>query len=241
MAKVITVLSGKGGVGKSTFCANIGRVLSENKKVLLIDGDVSLRSLDMLLGLDSMVVFDWSDVIFGRCMREKACLFASEKLHLLSAPLSLSESLHKEDFDRLIVYYKDLYDYIFIDSPAGINELTEIYAHSADEIIIVATPDSVSLRAAYITGDKLYGGGIPENKMRLVLNKVNFKLMRRGIQKNLDDAVDKTYLRLLGVVPRDSAIEFSANGGEILLSQRTSNAFYGISARILGKDVKLYV
>lgn len=241
MAKVITVLSGKGGVGKSTFCANIGRALSENKKVLLIDGDVSLRSLDMLLGLDSMVVFDWSDVIFGRCAREKACLFASKKLHLLAAPLTLSKTLHKEDFDRLIGCYKDLYDYIFIDSPAGINEFTEIYAHSADEIIIVATPDNVSLRAAYITGDKLFNSGISENKMRLVLNKVNFKLMRRGIQKNLDDAVDKTYLRLLGVVPEDKSIEFSSNGGEALLSQRTNDAFYGISERILGKDVKLYV
>lgn len=241
MAKVITVLSGKGGVGKSTFCANIGRALSENKKVLLIDGDVSLRSLDMLLGLDSMVVFDWSDVIYGRCAREKACLFASEKLHLLSAPLSLSDTFCKEDFDRLIDSYKDLYDYIFIDSPAGLNELTEIYARSADEIIIVATPDSVSLRAAYITGDKLFNSGISENKMRLVLNKVNFKLMRKGRQISLDNAVDKTYLRLLGVVPRDSAIEFSSNGGENLLSQGTIDAFSDISARILGKDVKLYV
>ncbi len=241
MAKVITVLSGKGGVGKSTFCANIGRALSESKKVLLIDGDVSLRSLDMLLGLDSMVVFDWSDVIYDRCAREKACLFASEKLHLLSAPLSLTDTLRKEDFERLIGYYKDSYDYIFIDSPAGINELTEIYANSADEIIIIATPDSVSLRAAYITGDKLFNSGISENKMRLVLNKVNFKLMRKGRQKTLDDAVDKTYLRLLGVVPQDKAIEFSANGGEILLSERTNDAFSDISARILGKDVKLYV
>ena len=75
MAKVFTVTSGKGGVGKSTFCVNIAKALSKNqKKVLLIDGDVALRSLDLLLHLDENLVYDWSDIIEGRCNKESAIL-----------------------------------------------------------------------------------------------------------------------------------------------------------------------
>lgn len=241
MAKVICVLSGKGGVGKSTFCANIGRALSKNKKVLLIDGDISFRSLDMLLGLDSMVVFDWSDVIFNRCAKEKARLFASENLHLLASPLSVPDSFGKEDFLRLISEYSEMYDYIFIDSPAGLNEITEIYFGAADEIIVIATPDSISLRAAYITGEKLINSGIGENKMRLVINKADFRQMKNGRQKNLDDAVDKTYLRLLGVIPTDKILSFAADTGNFSSARRTNEAFLHIADRIMGKDVKLYL
>lgn len=240
MAKVICVLSGKGGVGKSTFCANIGKALSKNKKVLLIDGDISFRSLDMLLGLDSMVVFDWSDVIFDRCAKEKARLFASDNLHLLAAPLSLSDSFCKEDFERLISFYSEMYDFIFIDAPAGLNEITEIYSKSADEIIVIATPDDISLRAAYITGEKLINSGICEDKMRLVLNKAEIRQMKNGRQRNLDDAVDKTYLRLLGVIPTDKNLAIMGNTADYPLSRRTKDAFLHIADRIMGKDVKLY-
>ena len=241
LAKVITVLSGKGGVGKSTFCANIGKALSKNKKVLLIDGDIGLRSLDMLLGVDSMVVFDWSDVICNRCDREKARLFASDNLHLLASPVSLSKDFTKENFENLILLYKDSYDYILIDSPAGLGEYTEIYFSVSDENIIIATPDDISLRAAYITGEKLSKAGMPDSKMRLVLNKVDTRLMKKGRQRNLDDAIDKTYLRLLGVIPEDKALATCISSKDSAVSEDTNTAFFNITGRILGKDVKLYL
>ena len=240
MAKVITVLSGKGGVGKSTFCANIGKALSKNKKVLLIDGDIAFRSLDILLGLGSQVVFDWSDVIFDRCAKEKALIVVYAKLHLLAAPLSLSENFCGEDFKRLIESFSEKYDYIFIDSPAGFNEITEIYAKVSDEIIVIATPDDISLRAAYITGEKLINDGIGDSKMRLVLNKADYKQMKNGRQRNLDDAVDKTYLRLLGVIPMEKSLSIAGDTGDYLLSSRVNESFLQIAERILGKDVKLY-
>lgn len=240
MSKVITVLSGKGGVGKSTFCANIGKELSKTKKVLLIDGDVGLRSLDLLLGVDSLVVFDWSDVICNRCDKEKARLFPNDNLHLLASPISLPKVFTKENFENFLCYYKDSYDYIFIDSPAGLGELTEIYTSVSDEIIVVATPDDISLRAAFLTGDKLSKMGIPDNKMRLVLNRLDTRLLKKGLQRNLDDAIDKTYLRLLGVIPEDKALFTASNSVAFRLSEGTQEALTNIADRICGKDIKLY-
>ncbi len=241
MARVITVLSGKGGVGKSTFCANIGKALSKNKKVLLIDGDISFRSLDILLGLDSMVVFDWADVIFDRCNKEKARLFASDNLHLLASPVSLSDSLNTDKFRSLISCYGEMYDFIIIDAPAGLNELTGIYAECSDEIIVIATPDSVSLRAAYITGESLVKSGKDENSIRLVLNKTDLRQMKKGRQANPNEAVDKTYLRLLGAVPMDKGLNIASDFRVYPLLKRTNQAFSRIAERILGKDVKLYL
>lgn len=240
MAKVITVLSGKGGVGKSTFCANIGKELSKTKRVLLIDGDIGLRSLDMLLGVDSMVVFDWSDVICNRCDKEKARLFPTENLHLLSAPISLPKSFTKENFENFLCFYKDSYDFILIDCPAGLSEITEIYCSVSDENIIVATPDDVSLRAAYIAGERLSKIGVEDKRMRLVLNRLQPKLLKKGRQRNLDDAIDKTYLRLLGVIPEDKALTTYTVKKDLALSESTEEAFSNIAGRILGKDIKLY-
>ena len=106
MAHIYTVLSGKGGVGKSTLCANIAISLSQQgKKVLLIDGDVSLRSLDLLLGLDEMLLYDWSDVLSERCDNAKARLFFDDNLQLLAAPLEYPENLNAETFKSLLSQY----------------------------------------------------------------------------------------------------------------------------------------
>ena len=87
MAKIFTVTSGKGGVGKSTFCVNIALSLNENgKKVLLIDGDVALRSLDLLLNLEENLVYDWSYILCNRCSKDSAILRYNDKIHLLPAP-----------------------------------------------------------------------------------------------------------------------------------------------------------
>lgn len=116
---VITVLSGKGGAGKSTFCANTALALSKlNKRVLLVDGDAGLRSLDLLLGVDEMVVYDWLDVIEGRRNTEKALLFCDDGLRLLPAPLEYPSDLTAEDFSWVTDTYKKDFDYIIIDAPA---------------------------------------------------------------------------------------------------------------------------
>ena len=241
MSKVFTVVSGKGGVGKSTFCANIAISLAEqNKKVLLIDGDAGLRSLDLLLSVDSMVVYDWLDIIENRCDHNKARLFFNDNLQLLPAPITYPDSLTKDIFMDMIGKFREEYDYIIIDSPAGTGELPLLYADCSDMCIVVATPDEVSARSACTVGNALIKQGVKEDNLRLIINRFDEKAVKRGKLLNIDDMIDRTYIRLLGVVPEDrNLMYFSVT--ENLLSDHsyTKNAFGNIAKRILGKEVPI--
>lgn len=243
MAKIYTVVSGKGGVGKSTFCVNIALSLSEKgKNVLLIDGDIGLRCLDLLSGLQEMVLYDWSDVIAKRCDHGKARLFYNDNLHLLPAPLEYSEKINIESFKKLLSAYSNEYDYIFIDSPAGIGELPQIYSKCSDECIVVSTPDEVSARSACVAGDMLVKNGVKENCIRLVINRFDKKAIKSGKLLNIDTMIDKTYLRLLGIVPEDRNLTY-VSVTEKTLSQYcdAKTAFNNIAERINGNEMPLYL
>ena len=243
MARIFTVASGKGGVGKSTFCTNIAISLGESgKNVLLIDGDAELRSLDLLLGVDEMVLYDWSDVIKNRCDSDKARLFYNENVQLLPAPIEYSESLTYEDFKSLLSHYAENYDYIFIDAPAGVGELPQIYAKCSDTCIIVATADEISARSALITGNKLIKLGIKEENLRLIINRFDKKAVKQGKLLNIDEIIDKTYIRLLGIIPEEKNLMY-ASVSEKRISQYSDAkiAFSNIAGRILGKEIELYL
>lgn len=241
MAKIYTVASGKGGVGKSTFCTNIAMALGDmGKNVLLIDGDAELRSLDLLLGVDEMVLYDWSDVIVNRCDPDKARLFYNDNVQLLPAPIEYPESLTCEDFRSLLSNYAENYDYIFIDAPAGVGELPEIYAKCSDSCIIVATADEVSARSAQIAGNKLIKLGVKEENLRLIINRFDKKAVKRGKLLNIDEIIDKTYIRLLGVVPEEKNLMY-ASVTEKRISEHSDAkiAFSNIAGRISGKKIEL--
>ncbi len=241
MAHIYTVLSGKGGVGKSTLCANIAISLSQQgKKVLLIDGDVSLRSLDLLLGLDEMLLYDWSDVLSERCDNAKARLFFDDNLQLLAAPLEYPENLNAETFKSLLSQYSENYDYIIIDSPAGIGELPLIYAECAHTCLIVATPDNVSARSAYVAGTELIKAGIDDNRLFLIINRFDPFAVIRGKYLNIDEIIDITYLKLLGVVPEEKKIMYtSVMDTELSKSCKAKICFNNIAGRIMGKEIPL--
>ena len=241
MAHIYTVLSGKGGVGKSTLCANVAVSLSQQgKKVLLIDGDVSLRSLDLLLGLDEMVLYDWSDVITERCDKDKARLFFDDNLQLLASPIELPESFDKDVFKALLSQYSEDYDYIIIDSPAGIGELPLIYAQCAHTCLIVATPDNVSARSAYIAGNELVRAGIDDNTIFLIINRFDPFAVRRSKYLNIDEIIDITYIKLLGVVPEEKKIMYtSVKDTELSKNCKAKICFDNIAGRIMGKEIPL--
>lgn len=241
MAKVFTVTSGKGGVGKSTFCTNIAKALCKNqKKVLLIDGDVALRSLDLLLHLDENLVYDWSDVIAERCSKESAILMYNENLHLLPSPLEMPEDLTADDFKSMVQNFASSYDFIFIDSPAGIGDLPKIYAQASDECIIIATPDNISARSACVAGNFVIKSGIKEENIRLVINRFNRKSVKKGKYLNIDEIIDITYIRLLGVIPEEPVFMYSSVVEKNLSSRNNAvSAFGNIAGRILGKEIPL--
>lgn len=243
MSKIFTVVSGKGGVGKSTFCANIALSLcKKGKKVLLVDGDAGLRSLDLLLSVDDMVVYDWMDILYGNCDFVKARLFYDEMLQLLPAPIEEPKNLNTDEFKKILDLYRSEYDFIFIDAPAGIGEFTKIYAECADECIVVATPDSVSARSACVAGDELIKLGVKEEKIRLIINRFDVKAVKQGKLLNIDDVIDRTYIRLLGVVTEERDLMY-ASVTERSLSpySEAKMAFDNISDRILGKEIHLYL
>lgn len=241
MAQVFTVLSGKGGVGKSTLCVNIAMSLCQKgKKVLLIDGDISLRSLDMLLGLDEMVLYDWSDVISDRCDADKARLFFDENLQLLPAPLEHPENLNTDTLKVLLSQYSENYDYIFIDSPAGIGELPLIYAECADRCIVVATPDNVSARSACVAGTELVKAGIEDDRINLIVNRFDSLAVIFGKYLNVDEIINITYLKLLGVVPEEKRMMYaSVKDMELPKTCKAKICFNNIADRILGKEIPL--
>ena len=241
MARIFTVISGKGGVGKSTFCVNTALALcKKNKKVLLIDGDISLRSLDLLLGIDEMVLYDWSDVISERCDADKARLFYNENLQLLPAPLEHPDNLNIDVFKQLLSLYSENYDYIFIDSPAGVGDLPLTYALASDFCIIVATPDNVSARSAYVAGVQLSQAGIEDKNMRLVINRFDSKATKKDKLLNLDEMINITYLRLIGVVPEDKKITYtSVVKTDLPARSKSKDAFDNIAGRLLGKEIPL--
>ncbi|MBR5246066.1 MAG: P-loop NTPase [Clostridia bacterium] len=241
MAKIFTVVSGKGGVGKSTFCVNTALSLGEKgHKVLLIDGDIALRSLDLLLNLEENLVYDWSDIICNRCDKTAAILPYNDKVHLLPAPLEMPDNLNSDSFKELIDVFAPDYDFIFIDSPAGVGELQQIYALVSNQCIVVATPDNVSARSAYVAGNLLVKSGVKEENLRLVINRFNEKAIKKGNFLNIDEIIDITYLRLLGIVPEEPKLMYSSVSKKGLPTRSEAKlAFKNIAGRILGKEIPL--
>ncbi len=241
MAKIFTVTSGKGGVGKSTFCVNMALALSEyGKKVLLIDGDIALRSLDLLLNLDENLVYDWSDILCNRCSKASAILSYNNKIHLLPAPLETPDDLNENSFKALVNTFSYDYDFIFIDSPAGIGDLQLTYAKASHQCILIATPDRVSARSAYIAGNHLVKSGIKDENLRLIINRFDDKAIKRGRFLNIDEIIDITYIRLLGIIPEESQLMYSSvSGKKLSVRSEAKFAFKNIAGRILGKEIPL--
>jgi len=242
MGKVIVVTSGKGGVGKTTTTANVGGALTKlGKKVLLVDMDVGLRNLDLVMGLENRVVYTFMDVLEGRCTADQAMVkekHAGGALMLLAA----SQLHNKQDLDldkvkEAIAALAEEFDYVFLDSPAGIEHGFDASSAPAGQALVVVTPDVTSVRDA----DRVIG--LLENKgvrdCSLIVNKYDRTLIERKKQLTSDDIVDVLGTELAGIVPEDKAIIDATNRGDILvLSQSTpaATAYLEIAHRLEGDE-----
>ena len=242
MGKIIAVVSGKGGTGKTTFTANVGFALaSMGKKVLCLDCDITLRNLDLALGLSDSALMDFSDVMSGRCTLEEAVVNHPKypSLFLLAAPLVFGGfSVEPEQVTALMRQIRESFDYCLVDAPAGLGQGFRMATQEADHVMVVTTTDVTALRDAQRTVMEL--DRFPNGKVHLIVNRVAKKLLRQ-LHTTIDDAMDAAGLPLLGVVPEDADIPKCLNQGTPLRDDNfyAARAYYNIAKRIAGYKAPL--
>lgn len=241
-ATVITITSGKGGVGKTTTTANLSAALaSRGKKVVAIDADIGLRNLDVVMGLENRIVYDIVDIVEGACRLRQAMIKDKRlpELYLIPAAQSRDKSaVTPQDMIDVANKLRDDFDFILVDSPAGIEQGFKNAVAPADRVLVVTTPEVSAVRDA----DRIIGMIEAEEKgpAELIVNRLRLDMVKRGDMLHTDDVIDILAINLIGVVPEDEAIITSTNRGHPVVLDSVSNAgkaFNNIAGRILGEDV----
>ncbi len=241
-AQVITVTSGKGGVGKTTATANLGVALAaRGRNVVVVDADIGLRNLDVVMGLENRVVYNLIHVIRGVAAAERALIRDKRMpgLMLLAADQHADkDDVTPEEMEALCASLKPFADYVLVDSPAGIEQGFRNALAPADQVVLVTTPEVSAVRDADRVIGLVEATGKPSP--RLILNRIKPELVAQGDMMTTDDVVDVLRIELLGIVPEDGAIVAATNRGEPVSLQpgsRAGQAFHNIAARIEGERV----
>ncbi len=237
--KIIVVTSGKGGVGKTTATASIGAALAlEGKRVAVIDMDIGLRNLDVVLGLENRIVFNIVDVVNKRCNLSQALIRDRRIENLFLIPASQSDNkdvLTAIGVQRISKLLRQEFDYIFMDSPAGIERGFENSIVAADEAIVICTPDVSSVRDA----DRVIGLLLSRSiNPKIIVNRIVPEMVARGDMLSHEDVIDVLSVELLGLVTMDEQVVVSTNLGMPLVMHNQSlagQAFRRIARRINGE------
>lgn len=241
-AQIVTVTSGKGGVGKTTATANLGAALAElGNRVVCLDADIGLRNLDVVMGLENRIVYDFVDVVEGRCKLRQALIRDKrlENLFLIPAAQTRDKTaVSPKDMVKLSDELRKEFDWILIDSPAGIERGFRNAIAPADIVVIVTNPEVSAVRDA----DRIIGLIEAEEKgpARLILNRVKPEMVRRGDMLGTDDILDVLAIELIGIVPEDEQVTVATNQGVPVVlnaSSRAGKAFRNIARRLSGEDV----
>ena len=240
MARKIVVTSGKGGVGKTTTVANLGIYLALfGKRVCMIDADLGLNNLDMVLGVENLIVYDLSDCLEGRC-RPKQALIQSrncKNAYLLPSVRSFVKEDIKEQFKELIDGLSSCFDYILIDCPAGIGEEFRRAVFIADEAIVVTTPHLSALRDA----DKVIANlrTLKLEKISVVVNRVRGDLVVGGRMISPEEIRDTLKCNVLGVLPDDDFV-FLCGAGAIPPEAQSHKAFKILASNLINSKNRIY-
>lgn len=243
-AKIITVTSGKGGVGKTTATANIAVALAQmGQRVVCLDADIGLRNLDVVMGLENRIVYDLVDVVEGRCRLKQAMIRDKrfEELHLIPAAQTRDKNaVSPSDMVKLGDELREEADWVVIDSPAGIERGFRNAIAPADEILVVTNPDVSAVRDA----DRIIGLIEAEQKepAKLIINRLHPEMVQRGDMLDAADVLELLAIKLIGIVPEDEHVIVSTNMGKPVVLEEKSmagQAFRNIARRLMGDEVPL--
>ena len=240
--RVITITSGKGGVGKTTTTANIGVSLARTgKRVVCLDADIGLRNLDVVMGLENRIVYDLVDVVEGRARLRQALIKDKRlpELYLLpAAQTRLKTAVNEEQMKNLCDDLRKEYDFILVDSPAGIETGFKNSIAPADQVIVVVTPEVSSVRDA----DRVIGlvEAAEKPAPTLIINRLRPSMVKRGDMLDTSDVLEILAIDLIGIIPEDEKIITSTNKGQPVALDDHSDAgaaFRRVAQRIQGESV----
>ena len=240
MGRLIAVTSGKGGAGKSSVSVHLAAALASlSNKVLVVDLDAGMRCLDIMLGVSDVMLFDLNDVLKGAKTIEEAAInvpSGNGNLFFIGAPLR--GKIEPSELTDFVSSATSKFDFVILDFPAGaVDELYTALPRYA-EALVVCNADAVSLRDAAVQGADLKE--LNFLSVRLILNRVSFENMRRGITANIDEVIDSSGVRLMGVVPQSMDVYMSCCSGQALNKKcRAAKAFLRIAKRVMGYDIPL--
>ncbi|HET8942297.1 MAG TPA: septum site-determining protein MinD [Rudaea sp.] len=250
MTEFIVVTSGKGGVGKTTTSASVAVGLARHgKKVAVIDFDVGLRNLDLIMGCERRVVYDFVNVIQGDCTLKQALIKDKrhDNLHVLAASQTRDkDALTQDGVERVLNELRDDgFDYVVCDSPAGIEKGAFLAMYFADRAIVVVNPEVSSVRDS----DRILGllasktrraelGAAPVEQ-HLLLTRYNPARVADGDMLSIDDVKEILGIEVVGVIPESEGVLSASNAGvPVILDEDSSagQAYVDAVARLLGEQ-----
>jgi len=251
VSKIITMTSGKGGVGKTTTAAAFASGLAlQGHKTVVIDFDVGLRNLDLVMGCERRVVFDFINVINGDAKLNQALIKDKRVENLAILPTSQTrdkDALTQKGVGKVLEQLKEDFDYIICDSPAGIEKGALMALYHADEAVIVTNPEVSSVRDS----DRILGvlqsrsrraeENLEPVKEHLLLTRYDANRVERGEMLKVDDVLEILGIPLLGIIPESQSVLKASNVGQPVILDTDSaagRAYNDAVSRFLGETIE---
>lgn len=242
MSRAIVITSGKGGVGKTTFTANLGASLAAlGGRVVVMDVDIGLNNLDVAMGVENKVVYDLIDVIEGRCRLKQALIqdrFVPSLFIMPSAHSYDKSAVTGQNIKLVVERLKETFDYILLDCPAGIELGFHRAVSAADEAIVVTTPHISSIRDA----DKVISllKSYELKNIQVAVNRARGDLILNGDMLSADDVFALLKINPIGVIPEDDKVAYNTSTGRSVLVGEAAKSFRFIAENIQYKRDLIY-